>query len=49
VGIGVQAGDGISTGTFNVALGPYVEVASPTGSCQLAIGFSATCNWRRYP
>jgi hypothetical protein len=34
-----------TSGDANVAIGPNVALASTTGSCQLAIGFSATANW----
>jgi len=30
---------------LNTVIGSSVQVASPTGSCQLAIGFSGTDNW----
>jgi hypothetical protein len=33
------------SGDANVAIGTNVALASTTGSCQLAIGFSATDNW----
>jgi hypothetical protein len=29
----------------NVIIGPNVDAPVPTGSCQLAIGFDATCYW----
>ena len=35
----------VTTGSCNVGLGPWVQVASGTGSCQLAIGFSSADNW----
>jgi hypothetical protein len=43
--LGANAGQSVTTGDQNVAIGPNVQVASPTGSCQLAIGFSNTGNW----
>ena len=43
--LGANAGQSVTTGDNNVAIGPNVQVASPTGSCQLAIGFSNTGNW----
>jgi hypothetical protein len=35
----------MTTGSRNVAIGYAAQVASNTGSCQLAIGFSTTNNW----
>jgi hypothetical protein len=37
--IGGAAGTSITTGTYNLAIGPNVQVASGTASCQLAIGW----------
>jgi hypothetical protein len=45
VGLGHFAGCGSTAGNQNVAIGCGVQVANLTGSCQLAIGFSATDNW----
>ena len=45
VAIGYGSGSAITTGFQNVLIGNLVQAASPTGSCQLAIGYSATCNW----
>jgi len=42
--LGTSAGN-ITTGSFNVVIGCGASVTTPTGSCQLAIGFSSTCNW----
>jgi microcystin-dependent protein len=43
--IGSGAGSAVTTGINNVIIGLNTAVASPTGSCQLALGFSATDNW----
>lgn len=45
VALGFAAGNGISTGSCNIAIGPSVTVADGTQSCQLAIGFSGSDNW----
>lgn len=45
VGVGISAGNLLTSGNNNVVIGPGVQVATPTVSCQLAIGFSATDNW----
>ncbi len=43
--IGSGAGSAVTTGINNVIIGLNTAVASPTGSCQLALGFSVTDNW----
>jgi len=43
--LGDLAGSLSTAGCRNVAIGHSVEVASPTGDCQLAIGFDIGCNW----
>jgi len=43
--IGSSAGCNLTTGSRNVAIGVDTEVAVPTGSCQLAIGFNPGQNW----
>ena len=45
VGLGINAGNLLTSGNSNVIIGPNVQAASDTNSCQLAIGFSATDNW----
>jgi hypothetical protein len=45
VALGFSAGQNLSTGCYNVSIGDSVCLASPDGSCQLAIGFSPTANW----
>jgi microcystin-dependent protein len=45
VALGSLAHGLLTTGTRNVAIGPNVNVTSPTGDCQLAIGFANACNW----
>lgn len=45
VGLGYFAGCVNTAGNQNVAIGFNTQLASSTGSCQLAIGFSATDNW----
>jgi hypothetical protein len=45
VSVGINAGNLLSSGNSNVIIGPNVQAASDTSSCQLAIGFSATDNW----
>jgi len=45
VGLGINAGSLLTSGNSNVIIGPNVQAASDTSSCQLAIGFSATDNW----
>ena len=45
VAVGYGAGTALTNASQNVLIGPNVQAASATGSCQLAIGFSATCNW----
>lgn len=42
---GVFSGCTQVSGDSNVAIGPNTALANLTGSCQLAIGFSATDNW----
>jgi hypothetical protein len=44
LGYRTACGAGVS-GSQNVAIGPLVALPSAAGSCQLAIGFSATANW----
>jgi len=43
--VGSFAGSNLTTGSSNVVIGPNAQAAVNTGSCQLAIGFSATDNW----
>jgi len=46
VAIGNEAGCTLSgASNCNVLIGPNVQPITVPGSCQLAIGFSATCNW----
>jgi hypothetical protein len=42
--LGGVAGQNITTGGYNVAIGANVQAASGTGSCQLAIGWEG-CRW----
>jgi hypothetical protein len=42
---GGTGGTALTSGSFNVLIGNGVVPASPTASCQLAIGFSGTANW----
>lgn len=44
--IGSNAGN-VTTGRANVAIGCGTQVPTPTGDCQLAIGFSTTGYWLR--
>ena len=43
--VGYCAGLNSTDGSQNVAIGCGVSLEIPTGSCQLALGFSATENW----
>jgi hypothetical protein len=45
VGVGFYGGGNITTGSRNVAIGPETNVANPSASCQLAIGFAPGQNW----
>jgi hypothetical protein len=45
VALGALAGCNITTGSQNVIIGPNAAAPVVTGSCQLALGFSATDNW----
>jgi hypothetical protein len=43
--LGTFSGSTQVSGDANVAIGPNVALANTSGSCQLAIGFSAADNW----
>jgi hypothetical protein len=43
--VGVAAGSFLTTGNSNVGIGPFVQFASPTASCQLAIGYGTGAYW----
>jgi hypothetical protein len=45
VSVGINAGSLLSSGNNNLILGPNVQAASATDSCQLAIGFNDGQNW----
>jgi hypothetical protein len=45
VALGFRAGQNLFDGCYNVSIGDSVCLASTTGSCQLAVGFSPTSNW----
>jgi hypothetical protein len=45
VSVGINAGSLLSSGNNNLILGPNVQAASATNSCQLAIGFNDGQNW----
>jgi len=45
VAIGYLTGSNQTGGCNNVLIGPFVQAASATGSCQLSIGFASGSNW----
>jgi hypothetical protein len=45
VGVGINAGNLLTSGNSNVIIGPNVQATSATGSCQLALGFDNGQNW----